>query len=400
MTHYQAIVVGLGAMGAAAIHQLARRGARVLGVDRFAPPHGLGSTHGDTRISRLAIGEGAHYTPIVLRSHEIWRELERETGADLLTTTGALIISSQARTAVLHDDNFFANTVAAAKAHDIAHELLDAGQIRRRFPQFAVGDDEYAYFEPAAGFLRPEACVRVQLDLALASGAEIHFNERVESFDACARAVSVTTDRGRHTADRLVLTLGPWLAEMLDGAWRPLFKVSRQVLYWFAPKGAIEPFAAGRFPVFIWEMQTTRQGVYGIPAIDGAGGGVKIATEQYRQATTPDDIDRAVSEGEIATMYETCVAPCLPGLGPDCVKAAACLYTVTPDFGFVIDTLPGSDRVIVASPCSGHGFKHSAAIGEALAQQVLDGQSRLDLSAFAFDRFRRLGPSPGDRDGR
>jgi sarcosine oxidase len=387
MTHYQAIVVGLGAMGSAAAYQLARRGARVLGLDRFAPPHGLGSTHGDTRLTRLATGEGAPYTPIVMRSHEIWRDIERETGTDLLTATGALIISSHARTAVLHDDNFFDNTLAAAQAHGIAHELLDAAQVRRRFPQFAVRDDEFAYFEPEAGFLRPEACVRVQLELARASGAEIHLNERLESFDAGARAASVTTDKGRHTADRLILALGPWLPEVLSRAYRPLFQVSRQVLYWFAPKDAIEPFLAGRFPVFIWELQTTRQGVYGFPAIDGVGGGVKIATEQYRRTTTPDAADRAVTADEIATMYETCVAPCFPGLGRDCVKAATCLYTVTPDFGFVIDNLPGFERVTVVSPCSGHGFKHSAAIGEALAEQILDGECRLDLSAFAFARF-------------
>jgi sarcosine oxidase len=387
MTHYQAIVAGLGAMGSAAAYQLARRGARVLGLDRFAPPHAMGSTHGDTRITRLAIGEGAHYTPIVMRSHEIWRDIERQTGADLLTATGALIISSQARTAILHDDEFFANTLAAAKTHGIAHELLDAAGIRRRFPQFAVRDDEYAYLEPAAGFLRPEACVRAQLDLARANGAEIHLDERLVSFDAGACTVSVTTDTGRYTADRLILTLGPWLPELLGAAHRPLFKVSRQVLYWFAPRNAIAPFLADRFPVFIWELQTTRQGVYGFPAIDGVGGGVKIATEQYRQTTTPHAAHRAVTADEIATMYETCVAPCFPGLGRDCVKAATCLYTVTPDYGFVIDDLPGFERVIVASACSGHGFKHSAAIGEALAERILDGESRLDLSAFTFARF-------------
>src|ERR1700686_3453912 len=166
MSHYQVIVAGLGAMGAAAVFQLARRGARVLGIDQFAPPHAHGSTHGDTRITRLAIGEGEQYTPLALRSHQLWREFEQETGSTLLTISGCLIISSRAKRAFTHVENFFANTLAAAHRYDTAHEVLDAGQIRRRFPQFKVADDEVAYLERDAGFLCPEACVRTQLRLA------------------------------------------------------------------------------------------------------------------------------------------------------------------------------------------------------------------------------------------
>ncbi|MFI4976646.1 MAG: N-methyl-L-tryptophan oxidase [Caulobacterales bacterium] len=387
MGHYQAIVVGLGAMGAAATYQLARRGVRVLGVDRFSPPHALGSTHGETRVTRLAIGEGAHYTPFAVRSHELWREIEAQSGADLLTTTGALIMSSPGRTGVLHVQDFFGATLAAAKRHGIAHELLDAGQIRRRFPQFAVRDDEVGYFEPEAGFLRPEACVSAQLDLAQRAGAEIRTGETVLELASDARAAVVTTDRTTHTADRVILAVGPWLPQLLGERYQRLFKVSRQVLYWFAAQDSIAPFLAERFPVFIWEQQTTRQGVYGFPAIDGEAGGVKIATEHHSAVTTPDAIDREVSAAEIAQMYETCVGPCIFGLSADCVKTATCLYTVTPDFGFILDTHPAFDRVIVASPCSGHGFKHSAAIGEALAELVVDGRSRLDLGPFGFSRF-------------
>src|SRR5580692_10504360 len=163
MKRYQAIVIGLGAMGSAALYQLAKRGASVLGIDRYAPPHVHGSSHGDTRITRLAIGEGEHYTPLARRSHEIWREIEKETGADLLTVTGGLILSSPTKTAFTHVEDFFENTLAAARKHGIAHELLDAGEIRKRFPQFAVRNDEVGYFEKEAGFLRPEECVRSQL---------------------------------------------------------------------------------------------------------------------------------------------------------------------------------------------------------------------------------------------
>ena len=166
-------------------------------------------------------------------------------------------------------------------------------------------------------------------------------------------------------------------------------RVLRQVLFWFDVPQRIERFAPERCPVYIWELQTGTQVIYGFPAVDGARGGVKIATEQYDAETTPDSIARAVSDDEIRAMHAHYVAPYLPDLSPVCVRAATCLYTVTPDAGFVIDRHPQNDSVIVVSACSGHGFKHSAAIGEALAELVLDGASRMDLEDFRLDRFSR-----------
>lgn len=385
-TRYDAIVLGLGAMGSAALYQLAKRGARVLGIDRHAPPHSFGSSHGDTRITRLAIGEGAHYTPLVKRSHEIWREIERETGESLMTATGGLIVSSEAKIAVTHVARFFQNTVDAANAHGIAHEMLDTAELRRRFPQFAIRDSEIGYYEPEAGFVRPEACVRAQLSLAEKHGAEIHTNETARSFDESDGAASVTTDRASYVADTLIVAAGPWLPGTLGGKLARYFKVYRQVQFWFDAKDT-DRFLPDRFPIFIWELQQSRQGIYGFPAIDGPQGGVKIASEQYGSEVTPDDTARDVSPTEITAMYETYVAPNLPGLSSRCVKTAACLYTVTPDFQFVIDRHPAMRRVIVASPCSGHGFKHSAAIGEALAALATGGESPFDLSAFGFARL-------------
>ncbi len=387
MTRYDAIVLGLGAAGSAALYQLTKRGARVLGMDRYAPPHALGSTHGDTRITRLAIGEGAHYTPLAIRSHEIWRELERETGETLLTKNGGLIISSPNKQGFTHVDAFFANTVAAAEKYGIAHERLDARQIRARFPEFAVADEEYGYLEHDAGFVRPEAAVRAQLALAKTLGAEIHVGENATEFASQAAGVSVTTNKGIYTADRLIVAAGPWLPQLLGPALAPLFKIYRQVLYWFDIEGPIESFVPERFPVFIWELRETRQGVYGFPAIDGRGGGLKIATEQYQATISPDDAQRDVSPDEISDMHARLIAAHLPRLSARCVRAVTCLYTVTPDFAFVVDRHPDSERVIVASPCSGHGFKHSAALGEALAGLALDGKSRFDLAPFAFSRF-------------
>ena len=387
MDKYDILILGLGAMGSAAAYQSAKRGAKVLGIDRFAPPHAFGSSHGETRITRLAIGEGQEYTPLALRSHEIWRDIEKETGADLLTVTGGLVISSVAKTAKLHVENFFANTIAAAEKYNIPHRLMDAADIRKRFPIFRVRDDEAGYYEPDAGFLRPENCVRAQLALAGKYGAEIHTNEKVLSFDASGKDVTVKTDRGFYAAERLIVSAGAWLPELIGTPLSANFKVFRQLLFWFDVKGPITPYLPGICPIFIWELQGPRQAIYGFPAIDGPHGGVKIATQQYERTTTPETVNRDVSSEEAAAMHENYVAPYLPGLSGECVKAVACLYTVTPDAGFVIDFHPESKRVIVASPCSGHGFKHSAAIGEALAELAIHGKSRLDLSAFGFARF-------------
>ena len=384
---YDVVVIGLGAVGSAATYQLAQRGMRVLGIDRYAPPHTFGSTHGGTRITRLAIGEGVHYSPLAIRAHEIWREIEKETGADLLCTNGGLVISSDNKKSKTHVDGFFRNTVAAAKRNGIAHELLEAAEIRRRYPMFRVADEEYGYFEPSAGFVRPEACVHAQLELAKKHGAHLATRETVTAFEPSPSHVRVVTDRGAYEAHKLIVAAGAWAPELLGPPFADLFKVYRQVQFWFAPKHGDTAFRPDRFPVFIWELQKSRQGIYGFPAIDGASGGIKIATEAFETTTTPHSVASDVSAEEIAHMYETYVAPFIDGLTPICTKAAACLYTVTPDFGFVIDTHPASDRVMIASPCSGHGFKHSPALGEALAEWATEGVSRHDLSPFGLARF-------------
>jgi sarcosine oxidase len=380
-----AIVVGLGAAGSATLYQLARRGARVLGIDRFSPPHSIGSSHGETRITRLAIGEGAEYTPLAARSHEIWRDLEAQSGERLLEITGGLWISSAARKAETHVANFFDNTLAAARRFGIAHELLDASAIRQRFPQFNVAANEVGYYEPGAGYVRPEACVRAQLELAAKLGAEIHRDETVRQFSPVNGGVTVRTDRGEHLARTVIVCAGPWLPELLDPDLAALFTITRQVLYWFELNAPAERYAPPRFPVWIWELQDRAHVIYGFPSLDGRS--LKLATEQYRTTTTPQSAMREVTGEEKSAMYRDLVAPFLPELAPRCDRALACLYTATPDFHFVVDRHPRMPGVILVSPCSGHGFKHSAAIGEAVARMALDEGDVAELAPFALARF-------------
>jgi sarcosine oxidase len=359
----------------------------VTGIDRYSPPHALGSSHGDTRITRLAIGEGARYTPLVLRANEIWEEIERATGEDLHVVTGGLIISSDQRQATTHVQNFFENTIATANEYGIPHELIDSAAIRRRFPRFAVRDNELGYYEPGAGYLRPEACVAAQLRLAEDHGAELHRNERVMSIEPQGDGVRVRTDQGEYRAAHAIVAVGAWIHELLPPVTAKHFTITRQILFWFDAEPPIARFEPPQFPIWIWELQDRKHVIYGFPAIDGPHGGVKIATEQYGETTTPEAAEREVGEEEIRRMYEDLVRPNLPGVGPGCVKAKACLYTATPDFHFAIGRHPAIPAAIVASPCSGHGFKHSAAVGEALAELALEGRSRIDLAAFDLARF-------------
>lgn len=377
---YDVVVVGLGAMGSAATYQLAKAGARVLGIDRLAPPHAYGSTHGDTRITRLAVGEGAEYVPLAMRSHELWREIEAHTGEELLTVTGGVVLARPGTRGQHGPGDFLATTIATAQAHGLAHEVLDAAALAERLPPFSLTGEERGMYEPSAGFVRPERAVAAQLRLAREHGAEIATGERVVS----AARGRVTTDTRAVSAEVIVLAAGPWLAEL-----RPelvsTFSVTRQVLHWFdlAP-GTYE--AHRDLPVFIWITgDGPEEFVYGFPAIDGPDGGLKVASEQFRDTTTPAACPRDVTPDESRQMHARYLAQRLPGLRPTTVKATVCLYTSTAGSRFVIDAHPGDDTVLIVSPCSGHGFKHSAAIGEAVAQRALTGVSAIDLRPFAFD---------------
>jgi sarcosine oxidase len=382
---YDAIVLGLGAMGAAATYQLARRGARVLGIDRYAPPHELGSTHGDTRITRIACGEGPEYSAFARRSHEIWRQLEAETGERLLTQNGMLVLCGPGRRAPSHGvPQFLEATVDAARKAGLDYEILDTATIRARYPALAVGDGDEAYHDKVSGFVHPERCVAVQLAKARALGADLRLNERVGAFEQEGRSVTVTTDRGIHRAGELIVAAGAWLPGFLPPDLGAIFKVTRQVLYWFRARNAEAhaQFSPDRFPVYIWQVPRP-QVIYGFPATGGLEEGVKIATEQELVGTTAETVDRTVSAAETREMYETYVAPFFPGLSGACVKSKVCLYTSVDKARFVIDRHPGFDRIIVASPCSGHGFKHSAAIGELLAQMAL-GEAHRDIAGFGL----------------
>ena len=386
---YDVIVVGLGAMGAATTYQLARRGARVVGIDRYAPPHTYGSSHGDTRITRLAIGEGDFYVPFALRSHEIWRELEEVSSESLLHQVGGLVIGSTAQQTSFHGKfGFLDTTIQAAGRFGIEHELLTAQEIRTRFPQFLVPDDAAGYFERDAGYVRPEACIRAQLAAAKRHGAELRVNDEVlEIAPLQAGGVRVRTATSTLHAQQVVVSVGAWIKKLIP-QYAMHFRVTRQVLCWFSCGDAYPIFSQDRSPVFIWALDEATD-LYGFPAIDGRHGGVKVAASAYAADVDPDSVERTVSDKELRAIYDRCVRGKIAFLEEACVRYATCLYTVTPDSDFVIDRLPDVPQIAIVSPCSGHGFKHSAAVGESVAELVLGIPVTRDLSRFSLARFGR-----------
>ncbi|MGC1333045.1 MULTISPECIES: N-methyl-L-tryptophan oxidase [unclassified Pseudomonas] len=384
MQRYQALVIGLGAMGAATVYQLAKAGVTVAGIDRHHPPHTFGSSHGDTRITRLSVGEGAQYVPIVRESHRIWRELEAESGESLFEQSGVLVLTSSPDFDPHDASDFTLRTLKLAQTYGIEHTLLNATQIRQRFPQFAhVLDSAIGYFEPEGGFLRPERCIDVQLRLAEQRGATLFKGETVTGISSDEQGVTVTTNLRTLQADKLVISAGNWAGDLLGSPFDQLLSVYRQQLFWFEADAEL----VGASPTFILTHGAGDSNVnYGFAALPGEGS-LKVATAQYHTVSTPDTLDRTVSPAQGQAMYEQQVQGRLAGVGPTVVKSAVCAYTVTPDHHFIIDEHPALQHTLVASPCSGHGFKHSAALGKAFAQWCQHGSSELDLSSFSLQRF-------------
>ena len=379
-----ALVIGLGAMGSATAYQLAKRGANVVGVDQFKPPHAFGSTHGDTRITRQAIGEGRQFVPLALRSHQLWREIERETGRTLMTQCGGLIVARAGLASHMHEQqDFLGNTISAANEFGIVHEVLTAATMAARYPQLMLTGDETAYYEPGAGYLAPEACVSAQLELATRFGGTLNTNERVLAIRREGGQTVVATDRGVYTPGATIVAAGPWLPALLPQL-AQRFIVRRQVMYWFEIEDDAS-YAVDQFPIFIWHWGAGPDDVfYGFPQVGEGLRAIKIATEQCGTTTTPERVERDVAPEEIAAMFEQHVRGHLRGVTARCVKASTCLYTNAVGANFVIDRLPDMPDVVVISACSGHGFKHSAAIGEAVALMATSGQTPDVLRPFTF----------------
>lgn len=383
------VIVGLGAMGASALYQLAKRGERVLGIDRFVPPHTNGSSHGGTRVTREAVGEGPAYVPLAVRSHEIIAELEAEFGRPFLVRSGTLIVGSPMSGATpLHGaEDFLASSIEMAERFGIEHEILDAEALRARYPQFRkFRDTDRGYLEPNAGYMLPEALIKAQIDGAKAHGAHVLTDTLVEKIEQVDRKVILHTSAGIVRAGRAVVAAGAWTRRLLGTPFDRILTVTRQTIHWYDADD-FTPFSPENMPVFIWFVTDRLEDYFtGFPVTDPSEGVKMVASRD-----TPDfDHEQgtpAAERWETEDFYNKHVGPNMVGVKPDIVNNATCLYTNTPDNGFIIDNHPDMDKVIVVSACSGHGFKHSLGIGEAVAEVIHDGESRIDLSPFNLARY-------------
>jgi sarcosine oxidase len=357
VTSYDVIVAGLGVNGSAAADSLAQRGMRVLGLDRFSPPHATGSSHGGSRIIREAYFEDGAYVPLVRRAYELWHDLEQRSGETLLIPTGGMTVGPP-------NGALVRGARQSAIEHDVPYDELSSREVAERWPDFRLHDDMVGIFERRAGVLLPEQCVAALLAQAAARGATIQLGEALLAWAATPSGVEVRTTKGQYAAKTLVLAAGAWLPDLLVGTQLGLW-VERQVMHWFDP---VRPRAArtgSHNPVTIWEYEPERM-FYTLPDM---GEGAKAAFHHDGERGAADDIRRTVSDDEIRAVEEI-VARHVPGLRPHVIRSATCLYTNTPDQHFLIDAHPEHANVVIASACSGHGFKFAPAVGEIVAKMV------------------------------
>lgn len=379
---HDVIVIGLGAMGSACLRALARAGLSVMGIDRYAPPHAHGSSHGETRATRLGVGEGDIYVPLVQRSHTVWRELEAAHGDPLLVQCGFLTIDTSGGAGEVHGmGGFLDRTIGVAQRGGVTYETLNGRAIRDRFPAFTPPDTARGYYEPEGGLVFAERAVSALLTDARQSGATIRTGEAMLSFEATSGGVTVRTDHATYATQTLVITAGPWLPALVP-ALHQRVQLFPQQLHWFAPEQP-QVFDPSVCPVYLWlHGSGTEDLFYGFPQV-GQSGEIKVATEQSSHqdasADPPAPGERTASDALIARhLSSRLAATMLP------VRSAGCRYAVTPDGHFIIDRLPDAERVIAVSACSGHGFKHAPAIGEMVTRMIRDRAPA--LPEFALDR--------------
>jgi sarcosine oxidase len=372
---FDVAVIGLGGIGSAIAAHCAARGASVIGIEQFGPAHDRGSSHGKSRMIRQAYFEDAAYVPLVLRSYELWRALEKQTGEDLLRIAGVLSVGEE-KSAII------AGTQRAAAQHGLALEKLSRGQVRERYPSLRLLPDEIALFEPDGGVLDPERSVRAHLKAAATAGAELRFETEVRTWDVTDHDATIRlADGATVLAKKLILSLGPWFKEVLAELGVDL-RVQRNVQVWFSP--ATNQYRAKRFPAFLLDRAGLPAPLYGFPDF---GAGIKAAFHGFGDLTSADELQRDVDFERDVTPVTRALDDWMPGAAATFREAAPCMYSLTPDGHFVIDRHPAHANVVLCGGFSGHGFKFAPVIGEIAADLALDSGSRHQTDFLSLRRF-------------
>jgi sarcosine oxidase len=374
---FDVAVIGLGAMGAHTVQQLAARGVKVIGIERFGPLHDKGSSHGDSRLIRLGYFEDPAYVPLLRRAYQNWRALEAKVREPLLTITGVLQLGKL-------DGKIVSGVIASCKLHGVPYELLDPAAVRSRYPAFQIDDDEVAALEPEGGFLRPERAITAALKLAGADGAVLHFNERVLGIEPGDAGVLLVSDQGRYRVKKVIVAAGSYIGGLIPEMKKYAVPI-KQVVGWYQPRDGFVT-AVGRMPSFLRD-EGDGGSYFGFPALGPDG--VKVGKHgHFFEPIDPERPNPPVNVADRAVI-DAFMAKRLPAAAGNPTGYITCRYTMLPGEDFLIDFLPGDRSIILASPCSGHGFKFASVIGEILADLALTGETGLPIAPFSFAALER-----------
>ena len=376
---YDAIVIGIGGMGSAALYHLAKRDLNVLGIEQFGIPHEMGSSHGLTRIIRLAYYEDPSYVPLLHRTYELWQELEQETQEKLFYQTGSIDLGPE-------DSDVFAGSLQSCIEHNLEHEVLSNQELTQRFPGYRMPGSIKAVFQPQGGLLVPEKCIEAHVKIAKKHGASVHTQERVQGWELLAdERVSVTTDKATYTCEKLVLCGGAWAYKLLPELDQKAVP-ERQVLIWMETK---QPswFTPARFPV--WNGQVDEGRYYGFPEFNPSGQtpGMKFGRWHHRdEICDPDTVDRNIYP-EDERMLRQFGEKYFPDGAGQTLDMKACMFTNTADEHWILQRIPDMPQVSVAAGFSGHGFKMASVIGEIMADLAQNGETQHDISLHQLSRL-------------
>ncbi len=379
--HFDTIIVGGGSMGAAAAYHLAQRGAKVLVLEQFDFIHDNGAHGGQSRIIRKAYFEHPDYVPLLLRAYQNWADLEQKTAEKVYHETGIVYFGAKG-------DELLENTKASAELYNLKLDILEMDFAKKQYPIFSeIPNDWQCLFEPEAGFLLVEKCIRLMLQEAIKMGTVAKAREKVVSWEAMEKGVQVSTEKGIYTADKIVFTAGAWTNQLLSALKIPL-KVTRQILGWVRPDDW-EAFKLGNFPC--WFVSDVEQGLYyGMPIVEkesvSGALGLKLGAHHHGAVVNPDQVNRNISAADEAD-FRYVLEKYIPSANGDTLAVKTCLYANSPDEHFIIDFLPDNQRVVFACGFSGHGFKFASVIGEILADMAMYGKTDLPVDFLSLRRF-------------
>lgn len=379
-TTYDAIVIGIGAMGSATVYHLAKRGLNVLGIDQFDIPHDMGSSHGLTRIIRLAYFEDVSYVPLLHRSYELWYDLEKETGEKLFYQTGSIDTGAA-------DSEVFTGSLESCKYHNLAHEVLTSRELTQRFPGYRLPEHFMAVLQPQGGLLIPEKCIEAHANIAKKHGAIIHTHERVQGWEISGDGrVQVTSDRASYSAEKLVICGGAWAAKLIPELYQKAVP-ERQVLIWLETKKP-EWFTPSNFPV--WNAEVEEGRYYGFPEFNPTGNtpGMKFGRWRHRhEVCDPDTLDRSTFYPEDESLLRAFGEKYFPDGAGKTLMMKTCMFTNTADEHWILQNLPATPQVAVAAGFSGHGFKMASVVGEIMADLAQHGQTQHNIALHQLARL-------------